>query len=395
VRVLMLINKMHPGGGAERVMAALATHMPRDRFDVRIVTTRSATGPLQDSVTASGIPHLSLDRRARFDLPALRGFVTLLKRERIDVLHSHMFGSNVWGSVLGRLTRVPAVVAHEHSWAYAGQPLRRLIDGQVIGRLADAFVAVSERDRQRMIAVEGVPAHKVVVISNPYIPRADAPAVDVRALLGIPAGAPLVASIAILRPEKAFEVLIEAFSLVVRSVPEARLLLAGDGPCRAMLEGTAAEFGVGDRVHLVGHWEDVGGLLRAVDVAALSSDREGAPLFAIECMVHRTPLVSTDVGNVRDVLADGREVMLVPPRDPAALAARITELLRDPARAAAQAAAAAEHIDEHSIDQAVREVTGLYERLLARRARGRRRPLPERFGSTPLRVGDAGSAAGD
>lgn len=385
LRVLMLINKMHPGGGAERVMVGLATHLPRERFEVLIATTRFTSGPLRDAVIASGISHLSLDRHHRFDLPPFRRLVSLLREQRVDVLHSHMFGSNLWGSIFGRLTRVPAVVAHEHSWAYRGQPLRRVVDGQVIGRLADAFVAVSERDRRRMIALEGVPAHKTVVIPNPYIPRNAGPTADVRRMFGIPADAPVIASIANLRPEKALEVLIEAFALVRRSLPDARLIIAGDGPCRDALERRAAELGGGHRVHLVGQWEDVGGLLDRVDVAAISSDREGAPLFAMECMVHFTPLVSTDVGNVGDVLEDGREVMLVPRRDPVALAAGLVDLLRDPVRAAAQATAAATHIDRYRIDHAAGEFAALYERLVARGAA--RRPLTPGAPSTDLPPG--------
>ena len=97
-----------------------------------------------------------------------------------------MFGSNLWGSILGRMAGVPVVIAHEQTWSYEGQPLRRFLDGHVIGRLADVFVAVSERDRQRMIDLEGVPAEKIVVLPNPYVPRADRPSIDYRQQLQHP-----------------------------------------------------------------------------------------------------------------------------------------------------------------------------------------------------------------
>jgi len=377
LRVLMLINKLHPAGGAERVMAALAMWLPRDRFEVTIATTRSTPGPLLDMLVGAEIPHIDLDRNHRFDLPPLRRLAAFLLHNRIDVVHAHMFGSNLWGSMLGRLARVPAVVAHEHSWSYKGEPWRRLIDGHVIGHLADAFVAVSERDRRRMIAVEGVPAAKIKVIPNPYIPRPSALPVDIRLRLGIPEGAPVIGTAAILRPEKALGVLIDALALILEAAPEARLIIAGDGSCRGALEHHAASLGLGHRVHLIGHWEDVGGLLDAVDVAVISSDREGAPLFAIESMVHRTPLVSTDVGNVGDVLQDGREIRLVPRRDPTALATEIQGLLCDPARAKAQAAAAAVRADRYAIDRIAGEFAALYEQL-CRRGAGRRRVLPSR-----------------
>ena len=178
----------------------------------------------------------------------------------------------------------------------------------------------------------------------------------------------MIATAAVLRPEKAIEVLIEAFSMLRSSMPEARLLIAGEGPCRSSLERCADELGVHDSVKFLGQWEDIGGLLDAADVAAITSDREGAPLFAVESIIHRTPLVSTDVGNVADVLAEGTEVVLVPRRDPVALASALEALLRDPVRRAAQATAAAAHAGQFEINRVAGEFADLYERLVARGA---------------------------
>jgi len=110
----------------------------------------------------------------------------------------------------------------------------------------------------------------------------------------------------------------------------------------------------------------VGGVLDAIDVATITSDREGAPLFAIECMAHRTPLVSTDVGNIGEVLDDGTGVTLVPRRDPVRLAAALEGLLRDPRQRAAQAAAAAERFQRYEIDNVAREFGALYDELYVR-----------------------------
>jgi glycosyltransferase involved in cell wall biosynthesis len=360
----MLINRMHRGGGAERAMVTLATNLPRDRFEVTVVTTRPARGPLLDVLVAEGIRHLALDRHGRLDVAPFGRLVGFMRRERIDVVHAHMFGSNFWGSVLGRLARVPAIVAHEHTWSYEGQPVRRFVDGHVIGRLADAVVAVSRRDRDRMVGVEGVPAEKIVVLPNPYVRRPPAPAVDLRTKLGIRPDAPLVATVAVLRPQKALDVLIDAFAELTVTMPDARLVIGGDGECRAALEDQARRLGLGDRVRFLGWWQDVGQLLETADVAAMSSDYEGAPLFALECMAHGAPLVSTDVGNVADLLGPGDGVLVVPPRDPAALARGLAELLRDPERRARQAEAAATRLPPYEIDSVVREFAALYERLV-------------------------------
>jgi glycosyltransferase involved in cell wall biosynthesis len=362
-RIVMLVDRLARGGGAERAMVALATGLPRERFEVTVVTTRTSSGPLVDTLLAQGVRHVPLDRRGKLDVARFRRFVALLRAERIDIVHAHMFGSNFWGTVLGRLAGVPVVVAQEQTWSYEGEPVRRFLDGHVIGRLADVFVAVSERDRDRMTSLEGVPPGKIVVLPNPYVQRPRDESVDVRRELGIPATAPLVATVAVLRPQKALEVLLQAFAELLAMIPEAMLAIGGDGERREALEQRARDLGISERVRFLGWWEDVGGLLEAADVAAMSSDYEGAPLFALECMAHMAPLVSTDVGNVADMLGDGQGVVTVPTRDPSAMARALAALLRDPDRRAAQAGAAVARLPRYEIDNFTREFIELYDRL--------------------------------
>ena len=395
LRVVMLVNRVRHGGGAERAMVALATHLPRDRFAVTVVTTRRCSGPLLDRLVASGVRHVALRRRGRLDVAPFRRLIALLRAERIDIIHAHMFGSNFWGTVLGRLAGVPVLVAHEHSWSYEGQPIRRWLDGLVIGRLADAFVAVSERDRDRMTIVEGVPPQKSIVLPNPYLPGPRSESANVREQLRIPPAAPLIATVAMLRPEKALEVLLEAFAELSTMIPEAMLVIGGEGPCREPLEQRARDLGISERVRFMGWCQDVGGLLEAADVAVMSSDREGAPLFALECMAHMAPLVSTDVGNVSRLLGDGEGVVTVPRRDPPAMARALAALLRDPERRAAQARAAAERLAPYEIDNVVREFVDLYDGLFeAAFERRTRNPEPDRSAGARLTTSSSPAGAG-
>jgi glycosyltransferase involved in cell wall biosynthesis len=369
IRVVMLIESLdYDPGGAERLVLALATKLPRDRFDVTVCTTRRVSGELVDRLRAAGVRHLALDRRTRLDLLAWRRLTRFLRERRVDVLHAHMWGSNFWGSVLGRVCGVPAIVAHEHSWAYRGKPYRRFLDGYVIGRLATVFLTVANRDL--MVEWEHVPAQKVRLMPNPYIPR---PAVDgdLRAELGIGADVPLVGTAARMRPEKELEVLIDGFASVARAVPDARLLMAGDGPSRPRLERHVASRGLADRVHFLGMREDIDAFLRALDVAAMSSRFEGSPLFGFECMAHEVPLVATAVGGLNDVFENRRTALLVPAGDSEALTDAIVALLRDPDLRARIAAAAHAELENYTIDRVVGRYVELYEELSGR-ARGRR-----------------------
>ena len=359
----MLLDMLaREGGGAEVFTTSLAIHLPRDRFDVRFCVTRRAEGFLAEELDREGIPRVVLGRRGRLDVLPFRRLRRYLRDERIDVLHTHLFGSNLWGSIVGRSAGVPVVVAHEHTWSFQGHPERKFLDRNVIGRFADAFVAVSSLEGERMVTLEKVPAEKVVVIPPAFLPRPEGEHTDLRAELGIPADAPVVGTAVVLRAQKALDVAIDAFALLLRDVPDAHLVLAGDGPCRRSWERHAMERGVEARVHFIGPRSDIVGVIRALDVATLSSDYEGTPVFLLESMAYGTPVVATDVGGVRDLMGD--RAVLVPPRDPAALGAGYRELIQDPARAESLARAARERVDEYRIERIAERVGELYEKLL-------------------------------
>jgi glycosyltransferase involved in cell wall biosynthesis len=372
-KVLMLIDSLLPGG-AERFMVGLATNLPPERWEVTVCTTRRAEGPMAAELADAGVRHVTLGRSGRYDVAPFARLVSLLRRERFDVLHAHKFGSNLWGTIFGRLTRTPVVIAHEQTWSYEGNRARVLLDGHVIGRYADVMVAVSTRDKERMTSVEGVRPHKTTFIPNAFLPPAgEARDGDLRAELGIGPDVPVVGTLAVLRAQKAIDVLIDAFAHVRGRMPDAELVIAGYGPMEETWREYAQECGL-DRVHWLGRRSDQLVVLGGLDVAVMSSDFEGTPLFAFECMASRTPMVATDVGGLRDIFEHGASGMLVPPRDADAMAGAIEALLRDPQRRDAMAAAAYERMSEFTIERAVERFEELYERLLA--AKGQRAPQP-------------------
>lgn len=363
-RILFVIDHAASTGGAERLVVGLATHLPQDRFEPWICATRSADPDAVRTLVESGVRLVTLGRRAKWDVHRLGGLVRILRQHRFDVLHAHKFGSNLWGTLIGSACRVPAVVAHEHSWSYEGEALRAWLDGQVIGRLATRFVAVSTADAARMVSREGVRAEKIVVIPNAYVPSRSGAHTDVRGELGLGADVPLIGIAAVLRPEKRIDVLLEAHAKVRATIPRAHLVIAGDGDCRPELERRARELGIADAVHFLGARTDIDSVLRALDVAALSSDREGSPLLMFECMANGIPLVATDVGGVADVVEHGRTGVLVPRRDPDALSRGLSSLLSDPERRAAMAAAGSEALRQYTIGAIAGRFAELYDTLL-------------------------------
>jgi glycosyltransferase involved in cell wall biosynthesis len=368
VRVVTVIDSLSPEnlGGGERLAALVAMRLDPARFERALVSTRPSSGFLADEVRAAGVELLALDRRGPLDLREWRRLHRFL-RGRFDVLHAHKFGSNVWGTLLGRLAGVPVVIAHEHSWSYEGGRLRRLLDRELVGRGADVFLAVSREDRRRMVEVEGVPAAKARYLAI-GIPELPPPAGrDLRAELGIPAGAPVAGTACALRPEKALDVLLRA----AVELPELHVVIAGRGEEEPRLRRLAHEPGLAGRVHLLGFVPPAGlaDVLAGLDVGVSSSDREGSPLSVMELMAAGRAIVATRVGGTPDLIEDGVHGLLVPPRNPPALAAAIRRLLDDPAlRARLGAAARERQRAELDLDVFVRRLEELYAELLSKKA---------------------------
>jgi glycosyltransferase involved in cell wall biosynthesis len=369
--VLTLIDVIGHGG-AERVAEQLVLQTDPARYRRTVCVTRSLdhlTGGAPEisrrRLEQAGVDVVFLNRSTRLDLRSLWKLSRLLRSRHVDLIHAHKFGSNVWAAVLGRLLNVPVVIAHEHTWSFEGQLLRRLIDRHVVARLCDAVIAVSEADRRRMISTVKMPSRRVVLIPN-GIPdddgRGDPNAI--RRELGWGADVPVLVQTAVLRPQKAIEVMLAAMAVLRVRHPAARLLIVGPGDPEP-LRAEAVRLGVASVVSFLGPRDDIADILAAADVGVLSSDFEGMPLAVLEYMAAGLPVVATDVGGLPQLIDDGETGFLVPRRDPEALAQRLGMLLDDSSLAARMGERAmAEQHRRFSSDSMGRCVFALYDRLL-------------------------------
>src|SRR5438067_7835505 len=251
LRVLTLLDTLRPGG-AERLAVTIAARLDPRRFESTVcVSRRLPWSPLSEILEQAGVPVATLNRTSRGAVWSWAPLAATLRRRRIDLLHAHMFGSNVWGTIVGRAVGVPVVVAHEHGSPLERSRLRSAIDRELVARAADVVVAVSETDRTRLIEVEGVPGAKARFVQN-GIPPLPAPRADLRAELGVPEAALVIGALTVLRPEKALDVLVEAAALLQAQFPDLRVLVAGTGPEEGRLRRLGAERGLERTVPLLG-----------------------------------------------------------------------------------------------------------------------------------------------
>jgi glycosyltransferase involved in cell wall biosynthesis len=352
--------------GAETVATRIALGLDPSRFESVVCSTRPSAPEIVEAVRAAGVEVLELRRRSKAEVWRWMPLVRLLRSGRIDIVHAHKFGSNLWLALLTPLVKVPVLLAHEHSWSYDGRPLRRLADRVLIAPAATTMVAVSPVDRMRMIELERIPPDKVVFIPNgiPDPPRGDG--APVRRALELPADAPVVGTVCSLRPEKGLDTALRALARLSRRRPDLRFLVVGSGPERLRLERLAEQLDV--HAIFLGHRpnEEVPDLLAAMDVVVCSSHFEGMPLAVLEWMAAGKAIVANRVGGIPAILEHGREALLVPATDTAALAVAIDRLLDDPEeRRRLGVAAQRRQRDDFRFENTLLTVQALYERLHA------------------------------
>ena len=308
---------------------------------------------------------LVLPRASRWDLLKWAPLLRRIRAGHVDVLHSHLFGSNFYSALFKRITRLPVAIAHEHVWEFEGQRLRRAIDRYWVARAVDGYLTVSAETKRQMIDIEGIPPTLVEVLPN-GVPRHErGSGAQLREDLGIQAGAPIIGGVGFLRRQKRFDVLIDAYRLVVERFPEGRLVIAGDGPEEHSLRAQIRALDLEGRAHLIGRRDDIGAVLDDLSVAVCSSDYEGSPLSVIEYMTAGLPIVSTAVGGVPELIESGESGLLVPPADPHALADAICALLVDPSESERYAASARERSADFSIEATAQQLGRYYMDLLA------------------------------
>jgi glycosyltransferase involved in cell wall biosynthesis len=382
VKVVRVIARLNIGGPAIHVINLTADLDPT-RFESLLVTGTESRGEgsMLDLARARGVTPViipgmvgeaTLNQR---DLMAFIALYRLFRQERPHIVHTHTAKAGVLGRLAARLAGVPVVVHTFHGHVLQGyySPLKNWLLRRAergLGLLSDRLVTVSEQVKRDLVRYHVAGAEKITVIPlgldlEPFLAGAGQRG-KLRRELGLSDGEPLVGIVGRIFPIKNHRLFLEAAARVARELESARFLVVGDGVLRPAMEDYAGALGIADRVIFTGWRRDLPVIYPDLDVLVVSSDNEGTPVSAIEAMAAGCPVVATRVGGLPDLIADGETGCLVPPRDPAALAAGILQLLQHPDAARRLGEAAQATVAERfAVKRLCRDVEDLYEELLA------------------------------
>ena len=375
LRILEVVGNITLAGGAQRQVVEVVRRLPRERFAVEVVHLQPDPGLAPRFVEAGARVH---DHAARpWDPIGVFRTAALLRRGRFDLVHAHLSRAEIvtilaLGLCPAAVRRSLPLVVHKHnedSW-WRRWPLSAL--HAAITRRAAVLVAPSARVadfyRDPTLRVADPDRFRVVPFGrvSPEPPARAAARREVLRRLGLRNDARVAVAAGRLVVQKRHDLLLEAFSRVAADHPGAHLALAGAGPLEAELGRRAARDDLVGRVTFLGLVDDLPTWLAGCDVFVNSSDNEGLPLVVLDAMAARAPIVATRVSGVPDCVLDGETGRLVPPGDPAALAAAVAEALDHPERARAWGEAARDRVDEvFSIDRAAARWEALYGEVVA------------------------------
>jgi L-malate glycosyltransferase len=295
----------------------------------RTMLVAHPTGELRRR-SKEGLDLIPLAPRTELDLSAAWRISRLIKQLQPDIVHAHdPHGVAMAALALSMSTerrKPPLVAARRVDFHLRGSSLSRWKYRQV-----DCFICVSEVIR-RMLVTDGIPLERTVVVNEGIDLEhvSAAPPTALHEELWLPHDAPIIGNVAALVPHKGQKHLIDAAVLVVREVPDARFIIAGEGELRATLERQIRDHGLEKHVILLGFRPDVLSLHKAFDLFVMSSVTEGLGTSLLDAMACGKPIVATAAGGIPEVIEDGLTGVLVEPRNPPAMAAAIIRLLGDP-----------------------------------------------------------------
>lgn len=348
-------------GGAERLFVNLCNALEADRTIVILVGDAAAAPNLRNQLRPNVDVHTIRVRQRTWPRDVWR-LARFLRRAECDVVHTHMFWSNLYGTMAARLAGVPAIVTSEHGRNEWKRKWHKWLEVHVISRFASARLCVSQDILQRRRDSDGIPERLLQLVPNgTVVPRG-----SMRERQGN-----VIGSVGRLVTAKDFPTLIRAVGILARRGADVRLEIVGEGPERAEIERVISSEGVGSRVILAGSQDNVNDWLDRWIMFVSSSIREGQPVALLEAMACGLPSVATAVGGVPDTLADGCEGIVVAAGNPEALADGIQRLLNnDGLRKTYGAAARDRVIRDFSIESLASNCRRVYAAALSPRPAG-------------------------
>lgn len=373
--VLFLIDSLRATyGGAEQALIKIVRNLPPDRFRCSVATFN--INPKVDLKRIFSCPVHVFPLRKTYNWGAVKAAFSLrqlLRAERVSIVHTFFETADLWGGTISKLSGVPVLVSGRRDMGIL-RKRKHQIAYRLVSRLADLVLPVSEEVRRFAISADRLDPQKVVTLYNGVeldeIKRAERDG-TVLSELGIDLNRPVIATVANIRRIKGLDILLRAAAVVCKEFPDALFLVVGhpnEPDYVGQLERLRQELGLANNFVFLGGQRGVFSLLKQGEIFCLPSRSEGFSNALLEAMACGLPCVATNVGGNPEAIRDGQNGFIVRPDDPTAMADRILQLLRDPARARRMGECGRRVIEEQfTIEKMIGQLMAHYDQLLEKK----------------------------
>ncbi|MBI5071375.1 glycosyltransferase [Candidatus Falkowbacteria bacterium] len=355
IKIIHIITGL-PFGGAETMLFDLARRLSADNFEVKVATAVRG-GPLVQDFKEAGIEVRIFEKRGKIGLGLIFKLWRFLRREKPDIVHTHLFGGDTWGRIAAVLARVPIIISTEHNTnldeGWAKRKLKKFLS-----HFTKKIVAVSEAVKNYSVVYDKIRAKKIVVVQN---------GIDLEKFIsssekdfGDP---PIIGVVGRLEEQKGYKYLFEALNLI-KTIPWI-LWVVGDGSKKSELERLAKDLNLRERIIFLGARRNIAEILNQIDIFVLPSLWEGLGIAVLEAAAAGKPIVASRVGGIPEIIEEDRTGILVEPKNVKSLADGLEHILLGSAEAkemGARARAMAE--EKFGVEKMVGSYENLYKELV-------------------------------
>jgi len=372
VKVLYVFAAL-PVGGAEEVLITEVEGLDKTRFDP-LVCVLSEKGPVGERIENRGFLVVALHRMKhhRFDHRIIRDLYRLIKTEKVDVVHTHLYDGNKYGRLAAGLARVPCLISHYHN-VYPRRRTKYHLINWILSYLNDRIIAVSQAVKESVVSYDRISARKIQVIYNGIDLsnfKGDFKGSEVRQKFGVKPEDFLIGVVARLEEQKGHMYLFRALRQLIPDFPQIKVLIVGDGTLRPVLEAKVMEMGLSEQVLFAGTQKDIPEILAALDLFILPSLWEGFSLALLEALAMGNPVIATAVGGASEVIRSGHDGLLIPPGEESSLVTAVREAILDPRKYGAMGRGGKETVErQFTVAHHLTRLQDLYLEVLAQKGR--------------------------
>jgi glycosyltransferase involved in cell wall biosynthesis len=320
-----------PIGGAEEHLLTVLKNTDLGRYKPTVCCIRDK-GSIGEEIENSGFHLITLQRNSKkWDFRIVRDILRIIREKEIQLIHTHLYHANMYGRIAAIIAQIP-VVSSEHNAHSLRKPARRVIN-RLLARKTNRMIAVSQMVKDHILLRDKIAPAKVEVIYNGIdISRftSSLTKIAAREKIGVPENCFLIGTVGRLSEEKGHIYLINAVRRAKDIVPDLRLIIVGSGPQEFHLKKVVSDHNLGQNILFTGFRRDVPDIMKAMDVFAFPSLREGFPVALLEAMASCLPVVVTPVGGITEIITDRINGLLVQPCNEESLAQSIITLYQKP-----------------------------------------------------------------